>query len=262
MQRRQAVGFAIALGLAASPSAAAKPARACIEAHAQGQEERDAGRLLHASERFRACAVDTCPALIRKECTELGAEVESQVPSVVVIAEDAQGRPIAGAHANIDSERSVPSLDGTPLPLDPGAHRLEVVLADGRRQTVDVSVARAEKARQLKVTFAPPPTPPPRASSGNTLAYVIGGAGILALGAWGGFAWDGRHKQNDLEACAPRCTDRSAVDAMRRSYLIADVLLGVSAAALGTSAYLLISDGSKDDGQSGRAVVVGAQGRF
>jgi len=262
MRLRGGLGFAVALGLSAAPSAAAKPARACIEAHAEGQVERDAGRLLHASERFRACAVDTCPTVIRKECTELGVAVESQIPSVVVFAQDAQGRPIAGARANIDAERSVPTLDGTPLPLDPGPHRLEVVLADGRRQTLDVTLAKAEKARRVPVTFAPPPLPPQRASSGNTLAYVIGGAGILALGAWGGFAWDGRHKQGDLETCAPRCTNRSEVDAMRRSYLIADVLLGVSAAALGTSAYLLISNSNTDDGRSGRAVVVGASGHF
>jgi hypothetical protein len=66
-----------------------------------------------------------------------------------------------------------------------------------------------------------------------------------------------------LETCAPRCTNRSEVDAMRRSYLVADVLLGVSVAALGTSAYLLISGSATDDTRAGgRSLIVGARGTF
>lgn len=260
MRLRYAVVVSALAALATSPSRAAKPARACIEAHAEGQVERDAGRLLRASEKFRACAVDSCPALIRKECTELGAALEAQVPSVLIRAEDGSGQPIAGAHAVIDADRSVP-LQGAAIPLDPGVHQVEVVLADGRRQTLNLSLSFAEKARPVVASFLPPPKPVEKASSGNQLAYVLGGAGLVALGAWGAFAWDGRRRQGDLETCAPRCTDRSEVDKMRRSYLIADVLLGVSAAALGTSAYLLITN-TGEPGQSGRAVMVGASGRF
>lgn len=261
MRQRHAVLLCAVGALSTSVSQAAKPARACIDAHAEGQVERDAGRLLRASERFRACAIDACPTLIRKECTELGASLEAQVPSIVIRAEDAQGRQIAGARAVIDGERSVPALDATPIPLDPGVHQVEVVLADGRRQVVNLSLSFSEKSRPALATFAPPPPPAEKASSGNGLAYVLGGAGLVALGAWGAFAWDGRRRQGDLETCAPRCTDRSEVDAMRRSYLIADVLLGVSAAALGTSAYLLITN-TGEPGHSERAVMVGASGRF
>ncbi len=259
--RAASAALVLGLSLAASPAGAAKPARACIDAHAEGQVERDSGRLLRASERFRACAADSCPTLIRKECQELGAAVLEQVPSVVVTAREEDGRPIAGARALIDSERSVPTLDGTAIPLDPGVHQVEVLLPDGRRQTLNLSLSYGEKARPAVASFAAPVVVRPAASSSNHLAYVIGGAGLLALGAWGAFAWDGSRREGNLETCAPRCTDRSEVDAMRRSYLVADVLLGVSAAALGTSAYLLIVNGN-DDGQSQRGLVVGARGTF
>lgn len=259
------VGYAICLlfasALAASPSAAAKPTRACIDAHAEGQVERDAGRLIRASERFRACASEACPTVIRKECAELGATLEAQIPSVVVQAEDEQGRPIAGARATIDDAQPLLSLDGAPLSLDPGVHQVDVSLADGRRQTLNFSLSFGEKARSAVARFEAP-KPPKAEPRDNTLAYIIGGAGIVGLGAWGAFAWDGRRRQGDLETCAPRCPDRSEVDAMRRSYLIADMLLGLSAAALGTSAYLLITNTGEEEGVRERAIVVGARGRF
>jgi hypothetical protein len=258
---RHAAALLAVVGFVATPSAAAKPARACIDAHAEGQVDRDAGRLLRASERFRACAADACPALIRKECSELGATLEAQIPSVVVGARDSREQSIPGARAIIDETRQLPSLDGAPLSLDPGVHQIEVALPDGRRQTLNLSLSYGEKARPAVARFAAP-QPPKAEPRSDGLAYVIGGVGLIGLGAWGAFAWDGRRRQGDLETCAPRCPDRSEVDAMRRSYLIADVLLGLSAAALGTSAYLLITNSGEEEGPRERAVVVGARGRF
>lgn len=261
MHLRHAAAALLAVFLSSASGSAAKPARACIDAHAEGQLDRDAGRLLRASERFRACAVDACPAVIRKECADLGAAVEAQIPSVVVTAQDERGRALAGARAVIDDRHQLATLTGAPVPLDPGVHQVDVTLSDGRTQTIHMSLSFGEKARPVLARFEAP-KPRPAASVDNTLAYVIGGAGILGLGAWGAFAWDGRKRQGDLETCAPRCPSQSEVDAMRRSYLIADVLLGLSAAALGTSAYLLITNSSEEAGVNERAVVVGARGRF
>lgn len=178
MRSAPAAAFVVATGLLASPSQAAKPARACIDEHAQGQVERDAGRLLRASERFRACAEDACPALIRTECGELEATLIAQIPSIVVRAQDAQGRPISGARATIDEDRTLPSLSETPIPVDPGVHQIEVTLADGRRQTVNLSLSEGEKARPAVARFETPKARPVE-RSGNELAYVIGGAGLL-----------------------------------------------------------------------------------
>ncbi|MDF3066784.1 MAG: hypothetical protein K0R38_2385 [Polyangiaceae bacterium] len=263
MRLTHAAALLLAAAFLSSPSEAAKPSRACIDAHAEGQVERDAGRLLRASERFRACAVEACPAVIRKECTDLGATLEAQTPSLVVKAEDTRGQAIPGARASIDAGRELPKLDGTAISLDPGVHQIDVSLPDGRRQTVHLSLSYGEKARPAIARFeAPKPLEPKAAAGGNALAYIIGGAGIIGLGAWGAFAYDGRRRQGDLETCAPRCSDRSEVDAMRRSYLIADVLLGLSAAALGTSAYLLITNTGEEEGVRERAVLLGARGRF
>ncbi len=259
MSRRGGARLLLAVVLVAPTSGAAKPTRACIDAHAEGQVERDAGRLLSAAARFQACAVEACPAMIRKECVALGEAVEAQTPSVVVSAVNELGQPLAGASATIDQTQLVQHLDGAPQSLDPGPHQVRVELPDGRKLAFNFSLAPAEKGRPLTARFEPPKVP--AAPRGKGLAYVLGGVGLAGLGGWAGFAWDGRRRQSALDDCAPHCTDRSEVDAMRRSYLIADVLLGVSAAALGTSAYLLIISPGETPGNA-RSLVIGARGRF
>ena len=232
-------------------AAAAGPAHACIEAHAAGQVERDAGRLRSAQERFAFCTSESCPAMIRRECVALGESVAAMMPSVVLVAQDTEGRTFEGAHATIDGERTIPLLDGRPLELDPGTHRFELVLPDGRSQTLTVTLRSAEKYRRIVGHFgfvpASPPSPSsspsPRNSKASPLVYVFGGAGLVALGSWGVFALAGRHKQDELELCAPHCQP-SEVHAMRKDYLIADVLLGVSLVSLGTGTYLFLSQSS------------------
>ena len=261
-----------ALVLAASPllvaaeSAASGPAHACIDAHAAGQIERDAGRLRSAQEQFMSCTAEACPAMIRRECVALGESVAAMMPSVVLVAQDTEGGAFEGARATIDGARIIPLLDGRPLELDPGEHRFELGLPDGRRQTLTATLRPAEKYRRIVARFpaVPPPLPPPRATSSgrNPLAYVFGGVGVVALGAWGVYALDGRHKQNALEQCAPHCQAED-VHAMRKAYLIADVLLGVSLVSLGAGTYLFLNH-TEEPTTRGEASTVwlGARGRF
>jgi len=224
--------------LVATPAAASGPAHACIDAHAAGQTERDAGRLLSAQAQFISCTAEACPPMIRRECVALGEAVLAMTPSVVLVAQDGDGRAIEGAHAAIDGTLAIPLLDGRPLELDPGPHRFALALPDGRSQTLTATLRSGEKYRRIVANFVPvlPVTAPPERAGRNPLAYVFGGVGLAALSAWGLYALDGHNKQNELERCAPHC-QASDVDAMRKSYLIADVLLGVSLVSLGTGTY-------------------------
>jgi hypothetical protein len=180
--------------------------------------------------------------MIRRECVALGESVAAMMPSVVLVAQDTEGRALPGSRATIDGERTIAPLDGHPLELDPGMHFFELTLPDGRSQTVNVILRSAEKYRRIVASFAslPPPQPPMDRPRRNPLAYVFGGVGLVALGTWGIFALDGRNKQSELERCAPHCQP-SDVDAMRRSYLIADVALAASLVSLGTGSYLFFN---------------------
>ncbi|HET7544320.1 MAG TPA: hypothetical protein VFK05_30830 [Polyangiaceae bacterium] len=245
--------FALVLAvsaLRATPVAASGPAHVCIEAHALGQIERDEGRLLSAREQFSSCTSEQCPPMIRRECVDLGESVVAMTPSVVLVAQDSEGRVIPGARATIDGTRVLAVLDGRPLELDPGIHEFELGLLEGRSQTVRVTLSSGEKYRRIVASFAapappeprpaprpaPPQSPEPDSHGRHPLAYVFGGVGVVALGAWGIYALDGRSRQDELERCAPHC-QQSQVDAMRKSYLIADVLLAVSLVSLGTGTY-------------------------
>ena len=71
--------------------------------------------------------------------------------------------------------------------------------------------------------------------------WVLSGVAVVGLGSFTYFGLSGKHQENDLKShCAPGCQD-SDVDAMYRSYLIADVSLGVSLAAASVAGYLLLS---------------------
>jgi len=266
-------GFTLLLLISAFTTTHARasgPARACIEAHTTGQIERDAGHLLSARVQFTSCTAEVCPAMIRRECVALGESVVAMTPSVVLVAQDGDGRAIPGSRATIDGERAIVSLDGRPLELDPGTHRFELLLPDGRSQTVSATLSSGEKYRRIVGSFSAPPvagSPPipaaePERAGRNPLAYVFGGLGVVALGAWGVYALDGRHKQDELERCAPHC-QASEVDAMRKSYAIADVLLGVSLVSLGTGTYFFFKQTDEHTPQgSARTLWVQASGRF
>jgi hypothetical protein len=73
------------------------------------------------------------------------------------------------------------------------------------------------------------------------VVWVLSGVAVVGLGSFGYFGLTGKHQENDLKStCAPHCKD-SEVDAMYRSYLVADVSLGVSLVAASVAGYLLFS---------------------
>ena len=252
--------------LVANPAAASGPARACIEAHAAGQTERDAGRLLSAQAQFVSCTAEACPPMIRRECVALGESASAMTPSVVLVAQDGEGRAIEGARATIDGVRAITQLDGRPLELDPGQHRFALVLPDGSSQTLTATLRSGEKYRRIVASFVPVvPSAPPATSERtgrNPLAYVFGGVGVVALSAWGLYALDGKNKQNELEHCAPHC-QAGDVDAMRKSYMIADVLLGVSLVSLGTGTYFFFKQTDEQTPRGSTSTLwLQASGRF
>jgi hypothetical protein len=248
------------------PAPAQSPAAACIAAHADAQVERDSGRLLSAKAKFTECRVESCPELVRRECQLLLENLQAVVPSVVLVATDAAGRAQPGASATIDGRERVEVLDGRPLEIDPGQHRIEFALRDGRRQTVTVMVRETEQRRRVASAFAGS-IADDAAAGPSPLAYVFGGLGVAALGSFVYFALDGNAKQSELEStCAPDCAHRrDEVDAMRSSHLIADISLGVSLASLGLGTYFFLRPSlaaPSGAANPGRGVQLDVAGRF
>lgn len=263
--------LAAALLLASREARAGDAVDSCIRASAAGQALRDRGALLGAREKFIACARPACPKLIRRDCASWLGGVEASLPTVVPRARDAAGRDLADVRVFVDGQLRAERLDGRALPIDPGEHRVRFERAErahgARPIEVRVVARQGERDRPVDVVFPAPPAPPPltggapappaRPARGRRVAGWIA-AGTAAAAA-GGFAFLGlraRGAVDDMRRdCAPGCP-RSRVDAAERDALLANVSLGVGAAALGTAAWLFWV------APSGEGVVVALAARF
>jgi hypothetical protein len=272
-------GKAAALGLAAAAAAAAvavgafaPPARAsdakekeqCIAAADQAQQLRDASKYQLAREAFSRCARETCPTMVRQDCTQWLQELDERVPTVVFGAQDEKGHDLVEVSVSIDGVPVASAVDGKPLPVDPGDHALRFEAKGFQPVEGHVVVLSGEKNRVLNVqltgrsgtrvaTAAPPPRAPEAPSHGRArplpiFTWVFGGIAVAAFASEAYFGIAGLNQRNaDLApgGCAPRCST-SEKAAIQSEFAIADVSLGVGLMSAGLAAYFFFSSRGTD----------------
>jgi hypothetical protein len=99
---------------------------------------------------------------------------------------------------------------------------------------------------------SPPPSAPRRKSGPPALAFVLGGTGLLALGAGALATYWGKTDNDALAHCAPNC-QAGSLDHIRQLYVAADISLGVGVAALGVSTLLFATSHSTEAPPQARA---------
>jgi len=231
------------------PRAALADVAACVRAHTSGQREAKAGRLKAASESFASCVSQVgCPDAIRTECAEFRKDTERNLPTLIFAALDEQGSDLIQVRVYSDDQILAESLDGRPIAVDPGAHRIKFELSSGQVLTSDVLVREGEKNRIVSLRAKPEPAAPRpevRESQRKLPAsfWVASAVSAGALVSWGAFAVSGYGKQSSLAECSPNCSASSHADydAMRRDYLIADLSLGAAVASAGVATWLFLS---------------------
>lgn len=261
------------LGVAAAANAAPPQRAECFDAYEQGQRHRKARELGAARKSFISCSNDVCPASIKSECARWAGEVETDIPTVILSARRAGGRDLADVRVTLDGAELTRSLDGRALEIDPGEHvfRFE---AEGQSVQQTWVIREREKGRVLALVFDEPDTSElTRPSAGRSpLPWIFGGVGLVALGSFTYFGLHGRSQQSSLDdrGCKPRCP-QDDVDDLERSYLVANVSLGVSLLALGGAAYFYLSERSQSVSDPHTAlgfaatpggVLAGARGEF
>jgi hypothetical protein len=233
----------------------------CISASEEGQELRDDGNYRRAREAFSACARESCPPLVRRDCAHWQAELEETWPSMIVSVKDSSGKDLADVRVLLDGEPFASKLDGKPKRVDPGEHVLRCE-ADGYPAAEQHVVVRAgEKNRMVDVRLASasqpagPPPPDDTAARGHsestnvlggkrTSALVFGALAVAAFGTEAYFGLTGLSDRNALMAqpCAQTATcSPSAVDAVRMKFTVADISLGVGVVSTVLAAYLFLS---------------------
>jgi len=214
----------------------------CHKAYEQGQRLRRAKKLLEARRDFMLCARDPCPAAFQPECAKWLGEVDDQTPTVVVVV---HGMPVgARGSVQVDGRPFSESVDGIARPLDPGIHEVRVTVGD-EELVHQATIVEGSKAQRIVLTL-PAKEPAARPAARRPLSPVViasGSVGVAALASFAFFGIRGLALRSDVLDCTPSCP-QSEIDDARRRLLLADVSLGVSALALGLTAYLYFSHAS------------------
>jgi hypothetical protein len=178
------------------------------------------------------------------------------MPSITPRARDSQGNDQTDVRVLEGGKVLAEKLDGRAIPIDPGPRRLRFERAGSPPVEQTIVVREGEKARPIDVVFAAPPaaSPPLADPSGGgggggfripAVAWVL--VGVSAVGA-GGLAFFGVRAKNEVDdmrsTCAPNC-DADRVDAAKRDSIIANISLGVGAAALAGALVVVIVDQPK-----------------
>jgi hypothetical protein len=225
---------AVVAGIAApSVAGASEPTTAaCYDAHEAGQVARKRDEIHKARASFAACGQSACPPIVQRDCVAWAAELAELQPSVVLAVVRGDGSDVLGASVSIDG--SPVEADGRGVELDPGEHHVRVERADGAPFEQSFAVREGDHARRLEIVL-PDPTPSRGLGKPPLVSYVLGGVALVSAASFGTFAWLGKSRENELtDACGNRCGDEE-VASVRRSYLAADISLGVTVAALGAA---------------------------
>jgi hypothetical protein len=241
-------------GLVSAADAAADDdtAHACATDASDGQKLRDEGMLLAARAKFVQCSREQCVGGVSTDCAKWAAELESRLPTIRLSARDASGQNVVRVRTLIDGQLVAETLDGKPIPVDPGSHKIRFEAAGHAPIEQEAVVREGERARPIVVTLpfnSEPPAenlepPPPKKRERSTPwpLFVVGGVSLAALGMFGYFGLTGQNDKTGMAtSCAASHTCRSIdVDSARTNLIIADVALGVAIVALGVGAYMLV----------------------
>jgi hypothetical protein len=267
---------------AAPQTAAADEARAhdvklaCADAYTEAQTLRDSHRLRAARERLRVCAQPECSAFIHKDCTAWLAEVEARVPSVVLSARDAEGRPLVDVAVSVDGASLASALDGRAIDVDPGPHTFTFAATGGGEASLHVVVLEGQKAQSVSVPVpvpgvpVAPPTVPRAGGDGSVsqpfwsaqraLGLTAGGVGVVGLvlgGVFGAMTLSETSSQKSDCASPAVCPNHAAALADHAS-ASADGTISTTAfvaggAMVAVGALLFVLGGRDDAPASGQA---------
>jgi hypothetical protein len=259
-------GAAFLAAVAATGAAHAQPnedaTKSCVQAYESAQEDRKAERLLKARDELQACAAPSCPSIVQTDCTNWLGQVVDAVPAVVFSARKGT-EEVFDVSVSMDGKPIAAQLDGKPVEVDPGLHtfvfthpgatpieKKTIVASGGKSQLIAVSWAAPVSnvgAAPLATAEAPVekyrPVPP--------LFYVLGGTAVVGFGTFAIVGLTAESTKSDLEKCNPRCASASEVSSLKTRFLVADIAVGVGAAAAAGALVAFIARPEVDKPQVG-----------
>jgi hypothetical protein len=201
----------------------------CYDAHEQAQIERKTGAWTKARKLLAVCGSEQCPAIVQRDCVTWQSELAARQPSVIVAVVRDDNTDVLGAHVTLDGTQ----LDGQgrATEVDPGEHVVKIEIPGEPTIERRVALREGERGRRVTIRVAAPraSTRPP------VISWVLGGVAVASLGTFAAFAISGKSDEHELaRTCGDRCSD-AQVDDVSRSYLIADIALGVAILTAGAA---------------------------
>jgi hypothetical protein len=263
------VGLLLTLTHAAGDALADDDRAVCFDAVEKGQSLREAHKLVEARDQFRLCAAATCPATMHADCSNWLSEVEKAIPKVVLSAKDAAGNDVFEVTVTVDDKPLVTKLEGTAIPVDPGAHTFRFQWPDGTSKERQVLVAEGQKDVVVAVSLVPPagerpagpsaspvsppanvvpsaapaaPPPPEHASTWRTIGWVAGGVGVAGLVVGAIFTGITISDKNDANCnAAKQCTNYASMNSAMSAAPVAGtgLVAGGALVVAGTALVLL-----------------------
>jgi len=114
---------------------------------------RDVHKLVEAKARAITCARPVCADFMQKECTTWLGQIDAAIPGVVLSAKDASGQDITDVVVSVDGTQVTAHLDGSAMPMNPGAHQFVFALADGKKRETRYTVLEGQKSQAVSVSF-------------------------------------------------------------------------------------------------------------
>lgn len=246
----KASSLLLALGLVLGASDALAGAKDdCINAAEAAQRLRTQRKLSSARTQLVTCAADSCPAVVRDDCVKWLGEVDGAMPTVVVRAQDGNGKDVVDVRVTVDGKEAMTRLTGVATPIDPGEHTFRFEAAGHPAVDQTVLVAEPEKARVIQITFgdtarpvvavAPatpiaPPPPAPAPAKPSVVPWIVGGVGVASLVGFAILEGLLQSEYSDLEkgcGATRSCTD-DQVSGNRTKTTLAKVTFGVGLAGV------------------------------
>ena len=223
----------------------------CATAYAKGQDDRLAGRLFDARSAFKRCAASTCADALVSDCARWVAEVEADLPTIVLRVVDTHGHALSDVRVFADGAAVLPSELSRPLVLEAGPHSIRLEATGYEAVVVQTALRPTDRELEVRATlYTPGEKAPvalrksPKARAVPTLSLALMGVGAVALGTSAYLGISARNQYDKLEeTCSPNCR-RADVDAMESKALGSDIALATSLVALGAAAWIYF--GSSD----------------
>jgi hypothetical protein len=131
--------------------ARSKERRTCAASFERAQEMIHGYRLRKARAALLACAKPVCGKVLARECNKEIAQLESDIPSVVLSAKNDTGTPMVDVEVAMDGEPLTSHLDGRAVSVDPGVHQFLFKGADSSVDLVSIPIAQGERNRAVTV---------------------------------------------------------------------------------------------------------------